>query len=266
MLLFGRFGLNFFSLCVRPHSRLVCFSLSAVGATKLYCAVDKFTMKTSFFQNPENMYKLAVTTNSVVTASLPIMLQLISMFTESMAEKIETFEDDKEENEDYAKTTKTVASVSQWIAVLGGKALMFLNGFQTGKGKQNLTGKQAKTVQGFLAGFSVVAFAMLFTMCGMGIKMYNSAATWNEKVCAFPSSAATATSATAAEGAEEETDDKAEESENSAKAIYDTYIAVLVVFGIMFGVFVWFTYQYAEYAPIRGSVSKVSGGSFSHLF
>lgn len=214
----------------------------------------------AYFKNPEKMFQLAVTTNSVVTALLPLMLQLLSSFSEKLYNQIETFDADAEENKQYADRMQSVAKASTWIAVLGGKALMFLNGFQTGKGKDNLTGKQAKVVQAFLVGFSMIAFAMLFTLCGMGIKMYDSAASFNEKVCTFPSSTTTTTSQTEEEKEASEQESKSK-AEDSATALYNTYIASLTVFGVLFCIYVWFTAEYAKYAPIKGSKKQVRGGA-----
>lgn len=240
----------------------------------------------SYFSDPEKMFQLAVSVNAVVTALLPLTLQILSKSQSTMFERIETYEDDAEENLKYAESAEKVATASQWIAILGGKALMFLSGFQAGKGKQNIENKQAKTIVGFQTGFSVLAFAMLFTLCGMGIQVYNSAATWNTKVCEFPAAAPVAAStslnASSSRGgkrradtttAETDTASSAQEAEDKATGVYNMYIGALSVFALLFCVYVWFSVVYGEFSPNKrksrasaASSAGVTGGSSISAF
>jgi hypothetical protein len=217
------------------------------------------------------MYTLAVTVNAVITATLPITLQLLSSSSNTMFDRIETYEGDVEEAaeaQDYVDSAKGVATASRWIAIVGGKALMFLSGFQMGRGKTNLSNQEAKRVVGFQTGFSVLAFAMLFTLCGMGIKVYNSAETWNVKECAFPSSTSTSTSTSTTTTTDTDTDtdtktaeEKAADAEKDATRIYNAYIACLVIFGVMFGIYLWFSVEFGEFSPNRPKRRASAGPS-----
>lgn len=198
---------------------------------------------TAYFKNPENMFKLVVSVNAITTTILPEMLDLLSSFSGKMYERIETYDGDAEKEKKYTDRARSVATASHWIAVIGGKVLMFLCGYQSSQGKDKLGGKQAKLISGFQIAFSAVCFVMLFALCGMGVKIYNSAATWNEKVCEFPPPPPADTAASSEYAA------KAEESEDKATALYNLYIAALVIFSVLFCINVWYAAHLGDYAP-----------------
>lgn len=215
------------------------------------------------------MFDLQIVATSL-TAGMAFALALTGGLTLDMYDRIAAggFKDPQEENQDYADKTVGMANASYYIGVLVFYALSILLGYQGGKGKDALGQKSSKIANGFCQGFSFIAFILLFATCGMGIKMFDSVESWSaKKECTTTTTAVAATvsapmmrapknnskkksRATTTTTTEAEDADK---SERKAVSIYNTYIAFLVIFSLLFGVYIWYIVKYSSYS---GTISK----------
>jgi hypothetical protein len=215
------------------------------------------------------LYDLGITTN-VLTAVSAIALATSGALAGDMYDRIQTFEDDQEDNKKYADSTNSLAMASYWTGMLVFVALAVLMGYKAGKGKEAIAEKSSQAATYAQQAFAFVAVVMLFATCGTGMHMYDTVATWGS-TCPTTTSTSTTGAATMAApkrygykksraetATVEEEKTEAEKSSDKAKSYYSTFIAFIVLGSIALALWLASIVKDAEFMK---KLKGVRGGS-----